>query len=100
MGVNENKRRWPALSAGQTTTDEDGLRLQADRLYGFVEAASILGVSESTLRKKAAAGEVPHRKVFRQTKFSATDLLAVQEIRPAKASGSGTGRRRATATSR
>jgi excisionase family DNA binding protein len=54
-----------------------------DRLYGFAEAAELLGVPEATLRKKAAAGLIPCRKVFRHTKFNDEDLLAVQELRPA-----------------
>lgn len=95
--MNEEKQGLRPLLAGEATEDAAGLRSAADRLYGFREAAHILGVSESTLRKKAAAGEVPHRKVFRQTKFSAADLLAVQHIRPARAGAAGIGRRRARA---
>ena len=51
----------------------------ADRLLNFAEAAQVLGVPKSTLRKKTAAGEVPHRKVFRHVRFSSEDLLAIQD---------------------
>jgi excisionase family DNA binding protein len=49
-----------------------------DRLYTFKEAAALLAIPESTLRKKAAAGLVPHRHVFRHTRFSAQDLRDIQ----------------------
>lgn len=56
--------------------------MEPEKLFSFAEAAAVLGVPESTLRKKAAAGEVPHRKIFRHTRFSLADLRAVQELRP------------------
>jgi hypothetical protein len=55
--------------------------MRTDRLYSLVEAAGLLNVPVSTLRKKAARDQVPHRKVVRQTRFSASDLLAIQEVR-------------------
>jgi excisionase family DNA binding protein len=64
-------------------------------LYDFEEAAGLLGISPSTLRKKAAAGVVPFRKVFRRTKFSDDDLMAIQVVHRPPAKDTGTGRRRA-----
>ncbi len=64
-----------------------------DQLYNFLDAAKILNIPESTLRKKAAAGLITTRGVFRHTRFSMEDLLAVQVIRPA--AKTGTGRQRA-----
>jgi len=65
-----------------------------ERLYSFAEAARLLNVSESTLRKKVAAGRVPHRKVFRHVRFSAADLEATQVVCPPQTAVQGTGRRR------
>jgi hypothetical protein len=65
-----------------------------ERLLGFREAAAAVPMSESTLRKKAALGLVPHRKVFRRTMFSEADLTAIQVMRPARLSGTGLRRRR------
>jgi len=66
-----------------------------DALYTFAEAAEILKISESTLRKKVAAGLVPHRRVFRHVRFTSCDLEAAQEVRPVRSLAVGTGRRRA-----
>lgn len=65
-----------------------------DRLYSFAEAARLLNVSESTLRKKVAAGRVPHRRVFRHVRFSPADLEASQEVFTPAVGLPGTGRRR------
>jgi hypothetical protein len=66
-----------------------------ERSYGFREAAEVTGMSESTLRKKAAKGLVSHFKQFRRTRFTEADLLSIREQRPARVTTSGTGRRRA-----
>ena len=58
-------------------------------VYGFREAAALMGMSESTLRKKAAAGLVSHCKEFGRTKFSEADLLSIRERRPARTKGLG-----------
>lgn len=68
-----------------------------ERLYTFAEAAQLLNVSESTLRKKVAAGRVPHRKVFRHVRFSAADLEATQIAFAPLVGARGTGRRRTRA---
>jgi excisionase family DNA binding protein len=68
------------------------------RLYTFDEAAELLGISASTLRKKVAAGEMPHRKVFRHVRFTGDDLKAVQEVRGPRPDAPVTGRRRARRT--
>lgn len=65
-----------------------------ERLYSFAEAAHLLQVSESTLRKKVAAGRVPHRKVFRHVRFNAADLAATQEVFTPQVGRQSTGRRR------
>ncbi len=65
-----------------------------ERLYSFAEAAQLLQVSESTLRKKVAAGRVPHRRVFRHVRFSAADLAATQEVFTPQVGLQSTGRRR------
>ena len=73
------------------------------RLYTFTEAAKLLAVPEATLRKKAAAGLVPYRKVFRHTRFNDQDLEAIQQVPTADGGGSrrpvseATGRYRARA---
>jgi hypothetical protein len=64
-----------------------------EKLYGFREAAAAVPMSESTLRKKAALGLVPHRKIFRRTMFSEADLTAMQQVRPARLSRTGMRRR-------
>jgi excisionase family DNA binding protein len=72
--------------------------MSVTKLYTFREAAELLAIPESTLRKKAAAKVIPSRKVFRHTRFNDQDLLAIQEVqtclRPA------TGRRRARPSER
>ena len=65
------------------------------RTYDFGEAADVTGMSESTLRKKAALGLVSHFKQFGRTRFTEADLLSIRELRPARVAPSGTGRRRA-----
>jgi hypothetical protein len=62
-------------------------------VYGFREAAALMGMSESTLRKKAAAGMVSHCKEFGRTKFSEADLLSIRQVRPARVTGLGRGPR-------
>ena len=62
-------------------------------VYGFREAAALMGMSESTLRKKAAAGLVSHCKEFGRTKFSEADLLSIRQVRPARVNGLGRGPR-------
>jgi hypothetical protein len=58
-------------------------------VYGFREAAALMGMSESTLRKKAAAGLVSHFMQFGRTKFHEADLLAVRQMRPVRVTGLG-----------
>ncbi len=65
-----------------------------ERLYNFSEAAELINISESTLRKKVAAGRVPHRRVFRHVRFTAADLEALQEVFIPAPQAQGTGRRR------
>lgn len=60
-----------------------------EKLYTFAEAAELLAVPEATLRKKAASGIAPHRKIFRHTRFNDEDLQAIQQARPVVAAGPG-----------
>jgi excisionase family DNA binding protein len=68
-----------------------------ERLYSFAEAAELLNISVSTLRKKVAAGAVPHRRVFRHIRFSSADLELIQEVRGPRPYRTGTARRRSRA---
>lgn len=43
-------------------------------LIGFTEAAAILNVTESWLRRSVTAKKIPHRRVGRVVRFSADDL--------------------------
>lgn len=65
-----------------------------ERLYSFAEAAGLLNVSESTLRKKVAAGRAPHRKVFRHVRFNSADLQAMQDVVVPTLAVTSNGRRR------
>ncbi len=68
-----------------------------DKLYSFAEAAELLNVSESTLRKKVAAGKAPHRRVFRHVRFNGADLQAMQDVVITSVAVASNGRRRSRA---
>ena len=59
------------------------------RLYTFDEAAAILAVPASTLRRKARENLVPHRRVFKHVRFSESDIEAIQELRGPRARTTG-----------
>lgn len=55
------------------------------RLLGVPEAAVALGVTESYLRRGAAARSIPHTRLGRLVKFSDADLdaiVAAGQVRP------------------
>ncbi|RVU29010.1 DNA-binding protein [Streptomyces antnestii] len=55
--------------AGVDVNDEEALRL-----FTAEQAAGLLQVPPSWLRKKAAAGAIPHTRIGRHLRFSAHDL--------------------------
>jgi excisionase family DNA binding protein len=63
-------------------------------LYSFAEAAELLNVPESTLRKKVAIGRAPHRRVFRHVRFNSADLQAMQDVVVPSQAAAWNGRRR------
>ncbi|WP_211271017.1 helix-turn-helix domain-containing protein [Streptomyces yerevanensis] len=70
----------PAQS-GNEASAEAGLRL-----YTPAQAAELLQVPESWLRKKAAAGTVQHTRIGRHMRFSHADLRLLIRLghRPAQ----------------
>lgn len=62
----------------------------ADQLHTIDEAATLLGIPAATLRKKVSADLVPHRRVFKHVRFSASDLAAIRELRPGPKRSAGT----------
>jgi excisionase family DNA binding protein len=54
------------------------------QLYDLDEAAVILNVKKHWLQAKVAKQEIPHRRVGKFIRFSAEDLLEIQQpVRPA-----------------
>ncbi|MFJ3993102.1 helix-turn-helix domain-containing protein [Streptomyces sp. NPDC090032] len=49
-------------------------RAEVARLFTAEQAAEVLQVPPSWLRKKAAAGAIPHTRIGRHLRFSAGDL--------------------------
>ena len=60
--------------------------MSVERLFTVKEAAALLGIPASTLARKAARGEAPHRRVFRHIRFSAADIEAMQQVRRPRSS--------------
>ncbi|MFJ9127694.1 helix-turn-helix domain-containing protein [Streptomyces sp. NPDC102340] len=54
--------------------DERAAPAQELRLFTAVQAAGLLQIPASWLRKKAAAGQIAHTRIGRHLRFSSTDL--------------------------
>lgn len=55
-----------------------------DRLFGLKEAAEILGIKQSTLRKWVYLGNIEYCKVGGMLKFSESQVRACIKVFPAK----------------
>lgn len=54
------------------------------QLFDIDEAAALLRVKKHWLQTKVTAGEIPHRRIGKFVRFSAEDLLEIQQpVRPA-----------------
>jgi excisionase family DNA binding protein len=51
------------------------------------EAAKLLGISERALRKKSAAGQIPHFKIGKIVRFQLSELRTYMERHDVKPSG-------------
>ncbi|MEU5060110.1 MULTISPECIES: helix-turn-helix domain-containing protein [unclassified Streptomyces] len=79
------RRDSPSSHAGHTgqsapaSAAEGNNRAQVARLFTAEQAAQVLQVPPSWLRKKAAAGAIPHTRIGRHLRFSDRDLQRLIE---------------------
>ncbi len=59
--------------------DSDGEGKVPERLLTIPEAARVLAVPESWLRERVRLRRVPHRRLGKHVRFSATDLEQIVE---------------------
>jgi excisionase family DNA binding protein len=74
--------------------DSEGEGEAPERLLTIPEAARVLAVPESWLRERVRLRRIPHRRLGKHVRFSATDLeqivaRAAQQIAPTRRSAHG-----------